>query len=322
MPTDQEIVICGLDGVLALIEHRLHHLYNEEGVRHWEQFHAACDDDMPNLPLIERLNRARAEGVAVLLLSGRSQAVAGQTRQWLARWQIGYDALFLRPPGNFTPSAEFKAGVIAQHYPGATIRRLYESDSHLDVATWATAQTIPCTLIGHNQGNGESREQFELKVVRHACEHTVLYPFYGDDDFAWGERAQQLGLGICRLCGAAEQREEQHKRSLQARHYARERGLPPLEGSERQVAWAETVRLGAFGAIDKVLQWVARVNEEAQREDPDYWQSVQQGITRSIGYLEEQTDAKWWIDHRHGMFNNLDSGRALLSAIAQERGYL
>jgi len=96
--------------------------------------------------------------------------------------------------------------------------------------------------------------------------------------------------------------------------------LPPLEGSDRQVAWAETVRLGAFSAIDKVLKWVEEVNDEAEREDPDYWGSVKQGITRSITYLEGHTDAKCWIDHRQGMMNNLDGGRALLSSIAQELG--
>ncbi len=322
MHVANEIVICGLDGVLALIEHRLHHLYNEEGVRDWDRFHQDCDGDMPNLPLIDRLNQARAEGVPVILLSGRSSGVANKTRNWLSRWQIGYDGLYLRPPGNFKPSAEFKAEVIANHYPTATIRRIYESDSHLDVAAWATEQNIPCTLIGHNQGNGESREQFELKVVKHACDHTVLYPFYGDDDYSWDDRTQQLGQGICRLCGAAEQQEERRKKAVQAHHYAKERGLPPLEGSDKQVAWAQTVRLGAFSAIDKVLKWVDEVNDEAEREDPDYWGSVKQGINRSIVYLEQQTDAKWWIDHRHGMMNSLDGGRGLLSAIAQEMGYM
>ncbi len=322
MTQSSEIVICGLDGVLAMIEHRLHHLYNEEGIRHWERFHADCIDDMPNLPLIDRLNQARAEGIAVILLSGRSSAVADRTRTWLARWQIGYDGLFLRPPGNFRPSAEYKESVIASNFSGVAIRRIYESDTHLDVAAWATERNIPCTLIGHNQGNGESREQFELKVIRHRCGHTVLHPFYGDDDFTWADRATQLEQGICRLCAAADQREERRKKAVQASYHARERGLPPLEGSDRQVAWAETVRLGAFSAIDKVFKWMEQVNEEAKREDPDYWHSVQQGVRRSVAYLEQQRDAKWWIDHRHGMHNNLDSGRALLSSIAQEMGYL
>lgn len=322
MSQNNEIVICGLDGVLALIEHRLHFLYNDEGVRNWDEFHQACDNDMPNLPLIGRLNQARAEGVAVVLLSGRSTEVETKTRHWLAHWQIGYDALHLRPPGNFKPSAEYKSEVIARHYPNATLRRIYESDSHLDVARWATAQGTPCTLIGHNQGDGESREQFELKVIKHACEHSVLYPFYGEDDFAWSDRAQQLTQGICRLCAAAEQQQEQQQRSAQARQQAQERGLPPLEGSEKQVAWAETVRLSAFSAIDKVHLWVQEINDEAEREDPDYWGQVKGGIDKAVSYLEEQTEAKWWIDHRHGIYNHVDSGRSLLSAIAEEMGYL
>ncbi|MDH5784337.1 MAG: hypothetical protein OEZ16_01855 [Chromatiales bacterium] len=317
-----EIIICGLDGVLSLIEHRLHYLNNDEGVRDWDKFHMACGDDMPNLPLIDRLNQARAEGIAVILISGRSAAVSDRTRAWLEQWQIGYDGLYLRPPGNFKPSAEYKAGVIANHFAGITVRRIYESDSHLDVAGWATEQNIPCTLIGHNQGNGESREQFELKVVNHACNHTVLYPFYGDDDFTWGDRLTQLSQGVCRLCAATEQREERRKKTLQAQHQARERGLPPLEGSDKQIAWAETIRLSAFGGVDRVLRWVEEVSEEAEREDPDYWYSVQQGIKRAITYLEEQTDAKWWIDHRHGMQNHLEAGRAMLSSIAQEMGYM
>lgn len=321
MAAAPEIVICGLDGVLALIEHRLHHLYNEEGVKHWDRFLESCGDDMPNLPLIDRLNQARAEGIPVILLTGRSAAVREQTLQWLRRWQIGYDDLVMRPANDFKPAVEFKAAVIAQHFPDATIRRIYESDTHLDFAHWCTEQNIPCTLIGHNQGNGETRELFELKVVHHACGHTVLYPFYGDDDFTWPDRLQQLTEGHCRLCQVEEQRKEQRQKSEQARYQAQQRGLPPLEGTDKQVAWAETVRLNAFGAIDKVLKWMDQVSAQAEEEDPDHWHMMQQGIRKSIDYLENQIDAKWWIDHRHGMMNSLDGGRALLSSIAQELGF-
>lgn len=321
MGEPQEIVICGLDGVLALIEHRLHHLYNEEGVKHWERFQQACTDDMPNLPLIDRLNQARDEGIPVILISGRSSAVREQTVQWLQQWQIGYDGLWLRPANNFKPAVEFKSSVIEQHYPNTKIRRVYESETHLDVASWCTDNNIPCTLIGHNQGNGESREQLDLRVIHHACGHTVLHPFYGDDDYSWGDRASQLAESSCRLCMVAEQQKERQQKATEARIHAEERGLPPLEGSERQVAWAETVRLNAFSSIDKVLKWLEEVNEQAEEEDPDHWYTVKHGINKSIEYLEQQIEAKWWIDHRHGIMNNLDGGRALLSAIAQEIGF-
>jgi len=321
MPDPQEIVICGLDGVLALLEHRLHHLYNEEGVKHWDRFLADCGEDMPNLPLIDRLNEARAAGTPVVIITGRNTSAKAQTLKWLADWHIGYDALWMRPERDFSSSADFKAAILAQHYPGILIRRVYESETHLDVARWCAEQNIPYNLVGHNQGNGESREQLDLKVVPHACGHTMLYPFYGDDEFTWAERAQQLVQASCRLCAAAERQEEQRKKAVQARYHAAERGLPPLEGSDKQVAWAETVRINAFGAIDKVNKWVEQVNAQAEEEDPDHWHSVKQGIRKATEYLEEQTDAKWWIDHRHGMMNNLEGGRALLSSIAQEMGY-
>jgi len=321
VPDPQEIVICGLDGVLALVEHRLHHLYNEEGVKHWERFLEACVDDMPNAPLIHRLNQARAEGMPVILLTGRSAAVKAETEEWLRRWGVGYDGLWMRPANDFKPAAEFKAAVIEQQLAHLGIRRVYESDTHLDFAHWCTEHNIPCTIIGHNQGNGESRDVFELKVIHHACEHTVLYPFYGDDDFTWPDRVAQLGDGPCRLCQVQEQREQQQRKAEQARYQARERGLPPLEGSDKQVAWAETIRLNAFGAIDKVLKWRDQVNARAEEEDPDHWHTVVQGIDRAIEYLEQQVEAKWWIDHRHGMFNNLDGGRALLSSVAEQLGY-
>lgn len=321
MTSHNEIVICGIDGVLALIEHRLHHLYNEEGIKHWDRFLAACGDDMPNLPLIERLNQARAEGVPVILLTGRSSEVKKQTIEWLRRWQIGYDALWMRPANDFKPAVEFKSNVIGQNYANATIRRAYESDSHIDVARWFADQNVPCTLIGHNQGNSATREVFELKIIRHACNHTVLYPFYGDDDFNWPERIKHLSEGHCRLCHVEEQRKEQRRKSERARYHAKQRGLPPLEGSDKQTAWAETIRLNAFGAVDKVLKWMEQIAQRAEAEDPDHWHTMQQSIKRSIEYLENQIDAKWWIDHRQGMANNLDSGRALLASIAQEMGY-
>lgn len=316
----KEIVICGLDGVIALIEHRLHFLHNEEGVKHWERFLAACVEDMPNLPLIDRLNQARAEGVPVMIVTGRSAAVRAETVAWLCQWDIGYDGLWMRPPENFTAAVKLKTGIIEQQFSNVRIRRVYETAQHLAMARWCTERNIPVTLIGANQGNGASREQLDLKVIRHACEHVMLHPFYGDDDFTWGDRAQQLGASPCRVCQAEEQDKERRQKSDEARLHARERGLPPLEGSDKQVEWAESIRMNAFGALDKVHRWMHQVDAEAQQEDPDHWRSVRQGIDRATAWLEQQTDAKWWIDHCRGVRSNLDSGRALLAGVAEQLG--
>lgn len=318
---DKALVVCGIDGVLALLEHRLHHLHGEDGERDWEAFHAACIDDMPNFALIDRLNRARAEGNPVILLSGRSEGARAVTTTWLAQWGIGYDALWLRPARDFRPAAQFKAELLREKYPQRPIRRMYESARQLDVARWCLAEQIPYTLTGHNQGNGESRERYELQVIQHACGHTMLHPFYGDDDFQWPERIAQLREGACALCQAEQREREQQQRVISARRQAEEQGLPPLLGSERQVMWAELIRQDAMAAIDKVHQWVARVDHQAREEDPDHWDSVRHGMARAVEWLQQQDDAKWWIDHRHAMRNQLESGRAMLSSIANEQGY-
>lgn len=322
MPTADEIIICELDGVLALVEHRLHHLHNAEGQRDPERFNAACLDDMPNLPLIARLNQAHQAGLPIILITARDAQAHSQTEQWLHQWQIHYDALWMRPHRDRATTGQFKAAIIEQHYCRNTIRRLYESAWHLDVARWCEQHTIPCTLFGPNQGDGETRELFELKVIRHACDHVMLYPFYGADDYAWDERCTQLTQGVCLQCQAMAADSAREQKTIAARQAAQLRGLPLLEGSDKQVAWAEGIRLSAFSAIDKVQNWIVQYNTEAEQQDPDYWYTVKHGIERAIGYLEEQADAKWWIDHRHGIMNNLDGGRALLSAVAEQQGYL
>lgn len=236
MPNPTEIVLCGLDGVLALIEHRLHFLHNDEGIRDWDAFYAACDDDMPNLPLIQRLNLAREEGYPVLLITGRSSAVRGPTEAWLARWNIGHDGLWMRPADSRISTARFKIEIVERHLAGRKIRRVYESAHQLDFARWITQQSIACTLFGPNQGNGAAREILDLHNIRHACGHITLYPFYGDDDHAWDDRCAQLAQNSCLLCQADALDVERRQRYAQARAAARERGLPPLAGSDRQIA--------------------------------------------------------------------------------------
>ena len=147
MAETQEIVVCGLDGVLALLEHRLHHLYDEEGEKHWDRFLEACTEDMPNLPLIDRLNQAREAGMPVVILTGRSASAREQTEQWLRQWHIGYDMLWMRPIRDYSRAGELKAAILDQHYANVKIRRIYESETHLDVARLCAERNIPCTTI-------------------------------------------------------------------------------------------------------------------------------------------------------------------------------
>ena len=62
MPDAKNIIIFDLDGTLALIEHRVHHITAE--TPDWQAFYAACVDDLPHsrlssppMPLPRRLTK-------------------------------------------------------------------------------------------------------------------------------------------------------------------------------------------------------------------------------------------------------------------------
>lgn len=74
----------------------------------WKAFHAACVDDLPNMPVIRTL-RAHAEaGHDVFIVSGRSDEVRQQTVEWLHLFGINYSALIMRRAGDYTPDDVLK----------------------------------------------------------------------------------------------------------------------------------------------------------------------------------------------------------------------
>lgn len=91
------IYIFDLDGTLALIEHRLHHVQGPK--KDWRAFFAACGDDKPNAPVIRTLHALRHSGAEIWIWSGRSDECRDQTVEWLGRYGcVGRD-LILDAPG-------------------------------------------------------------------------------------------------------------------------------------------------------------------------------------------------------------------------------
>lgn len=70
-----------LDGTLADITHRTHHVRN--GARNWKQFFAECDKDIPVQSLCMLADELHAQGHRVEIWSGRSDEVREKTVAWL-----------------------------------------------------------------------------------------------------------------------------------------------------------------------------------------------------------------------------------------------
>lgn len=78
-------------------------------------------------------------------------------------------------------------------------------------------------------------------------------------------------------------------------------GLPALTGSDKQVAWAASIRLQALPAIDKAAtDFAARIDEllgDAGRSAAAM-QEMRDAIALLAAELRQQTSANWWIDKK------------------------
>ena len=112
--------------------------------------------------------------------------------------------------------------------------------------------------------------------ITHACGHEQAHYLTG---FASQQdrKAQWLKTTTCRPCFAAEKKMAQVDAASRDGAAIAHLDLPPLTGSERQVAWATSVRASRLAAL------VAELAADG---------AVAWGVCVPI------TDAKWWIDHR------------------------
>ena len=108
------LAVFDIDGVLADVRHRLHHLQTRP--QRWEAFFLAADRD----PLLaEGAARLRAAQAAhdVVYLTGRPERNRALTCAWLARHGLPTGPLHMRPDADHRPARWVKR---------ATLRRLAE----------------------------------------------------------------------------------------------------------------------------------------------------------------------------------------------------
>ena len=92
-----QTVIVDIDGTLADLTHRLHHVTN--GNRRWDLFETGVVDDKPITQIID-LVRALFHTYRIVLVSGRSDATREATEAWLDKHSVPYLELHMRRAGD------------------------------------------------------------------------------------------------------------------------------------------------------------------------------------------------------------------------------
>lgn len=138
-------VIFDLDGTLADINHRTHHVRG--GKRDWDSFFAECKYDLGVSHVIETFHAHVGAGHKVRIWSGRSDVVREDTEQWLS--DMGIDPCYLqhmRAAGDNTPDTELKRYWLNQEYERPDL--VYDDRPRV-VDMWR-AEGVPCFQVVAN----------------------------------------------------------------------------------------------------------------------------------------------------------------------------
>lgn len=179
--------------------------------------------------------------------------------------------------------------------------------------------------------------------ITYSCGHTGREQFYGRKSARERRIAYLEQSGHCPDCFERVRTERREAANSDAQRWAAENNLPVLTGTEKQCAWAETIRREKLEEIAKAatpdaltldLHRKQHGNECADLMAGLVGRPLDAGIYAVIGdcleergaedaahfyaaaWLFSQAEAKWWIDHRyHG-------GTELVQQRAEEPGRL
>ena len=127
-PTERPLAIVDIDGVLADVRHRLHHV--EGRPKNWRAFFAGIPQDPPlddGLAAVRELARS----CEVVYVTGRPEYTRGRTQDWLARHGLPAGRLVMRPAGDHRPARVAKPELVRHLADGRTIAQVVDDDAEV-----------------------------------------------------------------------------------------------------------------------------------------------------------------------------------------------
>ena len=102
--------------------------------------------------------------------------------------------------------------------------------------------------------------------VRFSCGHTVTVQLYGKESDRQRTIEWYKNYGLCPECYKKKIAEEKQAAADEANAEAKKMGLPDLKGSEKQVAWANTIRGSIMKEVNEDLDRSYRQLKKAEKE--------------------------------------------------------
>lgn len=173
-------IIVDIDGTLADLSHRLHHINGRGGSRpDWQKFFAGIPDDTCIEPIADLAVAMHdfsdnfEQYAKVVLCSGRPENYREQTEKWLAKHSIFFCRLYMRPANDTRPDHVVKRELLGRiredgYEPVLVIDdrpsvvEMWRSEGLLTLQVKAGEEPIPAsarlTLMVGPSGGGKSTE--------------------------------------------------------------------------------------------------------------------------------------------------------------------
>lgn len=159
MPSrSKPIVIVDIDGTIADVRHRLHHI---QGVKkkNWKAFFEGMDRDKPIESMIQQVHEL-ARQHQIIIVTGRPDHYRERTEKWLKANGIRYRKLFMRPSGDHRPDYTVKEEVLREFRKGQIVLAIDDREPVCDM--WEK-NGIRCIRVDNGEENKLVNELYRRK---------------------------------------------------------------------------------------------------------------------------------------------------------------
>lgn len=132
-----------IDGTLADLTHRLHHI--QKHPKDWDSFFDECANDAPIAHVLD-LASALSNSTTLVFVSGRSDRARKATEAWLVKQGLKDYPLYMRKDGDHRPDHQVKGELLERIRADGWEPIMAFDDRNQVVQMWR-AKGIPCAQV-------------------------------------------------------------------------------------------------------------------------------------------------------------------------------
>jgi hypothetical protein len=149
------LAVFDIDGVVADVRHRLHHLRKHR----WHRFFDDADTD-PLLPEGAALVSDLAAQHDIVWLTGRPDWLRDTTAAWLARHDLPGEELHMRSGGDYRPARIYKLGVLSRLRSRGIAALIDDDGEVIDAALAAGYPAVLADWVPRDADLRDAQERF------------------------------------------------------------------------------------------------------------------------------------------------------------------